>query len=117
LKLNLEIRTADGVTVVSCAGGIVYCDEAVELSQKIASLLPYTRQLVLELSSVEMIDSTGLGELALLLTWARAIGCAIKLVAPNERVQQLLEVTKLAAVFEIHPTLETAMLGFREQVA
>ncbi len=117
MKLNLEIHTADGVTVVSCRGRIVYRDEAVELSEKIASLLPYTRQLVLELGSVGMIDSAGLGELALLLAWARAMGCAIKLAAPNERVQRLFELTNLASVFEIHPTLETAMLGFRKQVA
>jgi anti-sigma B factor antagonist len=64
-----------------------------------------------------MIDSAGLGELALLLTWARALGCTIKLAAPNHRVQELLALTNLASVFEIHPTLETAMLGFRQQLA
>jgi hypothetical protein len=39
-KLNLEIHTVDGVTVVSCTGRIAYRDEAVDLSETIASLLP-----------------------------------------------------------------------------
>jgi anti-sigma B factor antagonist len=115
LRLNIEIRTTDDVTVISCTGRIVYRDEAVELSEKIAGLLPSTRQLIIELSGVEIIDSAGLGELALMLTWARAMGCAIKLAAPSDRVQHLLELTNLASVFEIHPTLETALLGFSEQ--
>jgi anti-sigma B factor antagonist len=117
LKLNFEISRAGDVTVVCCTGRIAYRDEAVELSEKVGTLLPHSRQLVLELSGVEMIDSAGLGELALLLTWARAHGCTIKLAAPSDRVQHLLELTNLSSVFEIHPTLETAMLGFREQLA
>jgi anti-sigma B factor antagonist len=117
LRLNIEICTTDYVTVVSCTGRIVYRDEAVELSEKIAGLLPTTRQLIIELSGVEIIDSAGLGELALMLTWARAMGCTIKLAAPSDRVQHLFELTNLASVFEIHPTLEAALPGFREQPA
>ena len=117
LKLSLKIRAEDGVTVVGCTGRIVYRDEAVELSERIAGLLPHTCQLVLELSGVEMIDSAGLGELALMLTWARARGCAIKLAAPSARVRELLELTNLASVFEIHPNLETAMRGVPGQAA
>ena len=117
LKLRVEIQALDDVTVVSCRGRIAYRDEAVELSGKIAGLLPYTRQLVLELSEVEMMDSAGLGELALMLTWARATGCAIKLAAPNKRVRQLLQLTNLDSVFEIHPRLEEAVLAFGGQLA
>jgi anti-sigma B factor antagonist len=117
LKLNLEIRAVDDVTIVHCRGRISFRDEALELSGKIADLLPNTRQLVLELSGVEMIDSAGLGELALMLTWARTLGCSIKLVAPKDRVRHLLELTNLASVFEIHPTLEDAIFAFREQFA
>ncbi len=114
MNLNLEIRSADDVTVVHCRGRIAYRDEAVELSGKIAGLLPYTRQLVLDLSGVEMMDSAGLGEMALMLTWARATGCSIKLAAPNQQVRHVLELTNLASVFEIHPRLEDAVLAFED---
>ena len=64
-----------------------------------------------------MMDSAGLGELALMLTWARATGCSIKLAAPNPRVRHLLELTNLDSVFEIHPRLEDAVLAFGGQLA
>jgi anti-sigma B factor antagonist len=113
LKLDLEIHTAEDATVVHCRGRVTYRDEALALSEKIAGVLPHTRQLVLELSQVEMIDSAGLGELALMLTWARCPGCSIKLVAPREPVRQVLELTNLTSVFEIYPSVEDAVHAFR----
>ncbi len=112
-----ETAAGDDVTVISCSGRIVYRDEAIELSEQIVELLPCTRQLVLELSGVETIDSAGLGELALMLTWARTLGCSIKLAAPNAQVREVFELTNLASVFEIHSTLEGALMGFRAQAA
>jgi anti-sigma B factor antagonist len=117
LKLSLEIRTTEDVTVVYCAGRIAYRDEATTLSDKVAELLPHTRQLVLELSAVEMVDSAGLGELVTLLRDAQASGSSIKLAAPTRQIHGLLQLTNLDSVFEIHPTLEDAVLSFRGQTA
>jgi anti-sigma B factor antagonist len=117
LKLSLEIRLIDDVTVVQCRGRIVYHHEATALSDMAEELLPQARQLVLELSHVEMIDGAGLGELVALLLWARSGDCSIKLAAPSPRILQLLELTNLVSVFEIHPTLEDAIFSFRGQIA
>jgi len=117
LKLKLETRTIVDVTVLSCTGRVTYGNEASAFSEKVAELLPYTRQLIVELSGVEMMDSAGLGELVVVLMWAQASGCHIKLAAPQERVQQLLELTNLASVFEIHPRLDEACLAFHGQAA
>src|SRR3979411_860718 len=68
-KLSLEIRVSNDVTVVYCRGRIVY-DKAATLSEKLAELLPHSRQMVLELSGVKGIDGAGLGELVFLLTRA-----------------------------------------------
>ncbi|HEV3205977.1 MAG TPA: STAS domain-containing protein [Terriglobales bacterium] len=115
MKLNVEIQSVEQATVVHCRGRIAYRDEALALTEKIAGVLPHTRQLVLELSQVEMIDSAGLGELALMLTWARCLGRSIKLVAPQEPVRHVLELTNLASVFEIYPRVEDVVLAFRGQ--
>ena len=103
--------------MVYCRGRIVYREEAVVLSEKIADLLLQTRNLVLELSGIEMIDSAGLGELVVVLMWVQASGCSIKLAGPSRRIQELLELTNLASVFEIHPTLADALLFWPAQVA
>jgi anti-sigma B factor antagonist len=116
MKLNLEIRINDDVTVVYCRGRIVY-DEAATLSEKLAELLPHSRQVVLELSGVDMMDGAGLGELVVLLIWAQSNQGAIMLAAPNPHVHELLRLTRLASVFEIHPKVEDAILAFGGQPA
>ena len=115
-KLSLEIRASDDVTVVHCRGRIVY-DEAATLSERLTELLPQSRQIVLELSGVKDIDGAGLGELVVLLMWAQANRGSIKLAAPTRPVQEVLKLTRLASVFEIHPKLEHAIWAFRGQLA
>ncbi len=117
MNLSLEICSNDDVTVVFCRGRIAYREEAAALSGKVAALLPQARHLVLELSGVEMIDSAGLGELLVMLMCARASRCSMKLAAPRKHVRGLLELTNLASVFEIHPSLDDAILSCRGQVA
>lgn len=116
LKLSLEIRVTEDATIVHCKGRIVYCDEAAALSGQVAVLLPHTRQLVLELSEVQVIDGAGLGELVVILTRAQASGCSIKLAAPSDHIRELLELTSLNSVFEIYPSLADAIVACREQM-
>lgn len=116
MKLSLEVWENQNGTVVRCRGRIVY-REAAALSQKVSELLPHSRRLVLDLEGVEMIDSAGLGELVLLHMWAQAAGCEVKLAGASENIRQLLELTNLASVFEIHPSAEQALDSFRERVA
>jgi len=117
LKLNVGIYINDDVIVLGCRGRVVHGAEAAALSSRVPELLPRARLLVLDLSQVEAIDGAGLGELVSLLQRARAHGCAMKLAAPSKCVQELLQLTKLHTVFEIHPTLDDAILAARSQVA
>jgi anti-sigma B factor antagonist len=117
MKLGLETRAIDAVTVLYCRGRFTYRDEATAFSQKIAELLPHTRQVVIELSELEIIDSAGLGELVVVHMWIRASGCELKLAGANPRVRQLLELTNLLSVFDVHPTLDEALLSFQQNIA
>jgi anti-sigma B factor antagonist len=117
VKLNLETRTIDNVTVLYCRGRFIYRDEATAFSQKIAELLPHARRIVIELSELEVIDSAGLGELVVVHMWIRASGCALKLAGANPRILHLLELTNLLSVFEVHPSLDDALLSFQQNVA
>ncbi len=117
MKLDLETRAIDDVTVLFCRGRFTYRDEAAAFSQKIAELLPQARQIVVELSGLEIIDSAGLGELVVVHMWIRASGCALKLAGANARIRQLLELTNLLSVFDVHPTLDDALLSFQRKVA
>ena len=115
MKLDLEARAIDDVTVLYCRGRFTYRDEATAFSQKIAELLPDTRWLVVELSGLETIDSAGLGELVVVHMWIRASGCSLKLAGANPRVRQVLELTNLLSVFDVHPTLGDALLSVQRK--
>jgi anti-anti-sigma factor len=115
MKLNLETRkTGDDVTIVSCNGRIVYRNEAAALSQAVSRLMKDACNLVLDLSGVEAMDGAGLGELVSLHNSAASRRCSLKLAALTHHVGSLFELTKLALVFEIYPTVALAVGSLEE---
>ncbi len=117
MRLSLETRVAEDVTVICCKGRIAYGAEAAALSGEFSELGPQTRRVVIDLSSVEMIDAAGLGALISVALTAQASQCSVKLAAPGNLILELLELTKLTSVFEVHPTLDAATVASRGQAA
>lgn len=115
MKLSLKTVDRGDVVVVYCAGRIVYRDEAALLSRVVGEALLHSNKLVLDLSGVASIDSAGIGEFALLQTWAQNKNVALKCAAPNLLVRNLLQLTNLDSVLEVHPSLDAALESFREQ--
>ena len=111
LKLSLEVRENAGVMVVYAKGRIVYRNEASALSAKVLDVLSHSRQVVIDLAGVEMIDSAGIGELIAVLNFAKSRGCSVKLASPNKRVYSLLKLFRLNSLFEIHMTLAEANIA------
>lgn len=117
MKLDLEIRAINDVTVLFCRGRFTYRDEATAFSQKIAELLPHARQIAVDCTGLEAIDSAGLGELVVVHMWIRASGCSLKLAGLNSQIRHTLELTNLLPVFDVHPTLDDALHSFQGKVA
>jgi anti-sigma B factor antagonist len=113
MALKMETRVADGVTVVSCSGRIVFGDEASALRDSLKKLLAGTKQIVLNLSGVSYIDSGGLGTLVGVYSSARASGADIKLTGLGQRLRDVLSITKLATVFEVYDTDQQAIAAFK----
>lgn len=114
LKLSLETRNRGGVMIVHCHGRIVYRDEAAALSRLVGEVLQHARKLILDLSGVSAMDSAGIGELALLQSWAQGNNAGLKCAGPNPFVRNLLELTNLDSVLEIHGSVDEALESFRE---
>jgi anti-sigma B factor antagonist len=117
LRLSLEIRAVEDVTVICCKGRIAYGAEATALSGEFAKLAPQTRRVVIDLSGVELIDAAGLRALISVALMAQASQCSVTLAAPGTFIRELLELTKLTSVFEVHPTLDAATIAARGQAA
>jgi len=115
LKLSLETRNHGDVIIVHCQGRIVYRDEAAALSRVVGEVLQQTSSVVLDLSGVSNMDSAGIGELALVQTWAQEKNASLKCAGANSLVRTLLDLTNLDSVIEVHPSLDSALEAFREE--
>ena len=115
LKLSLETRNRGDIVIVHCEGRIVYRDEAAALVRVVGEVLQHARKLVLDLTGVTSMDSAGIGELALLQTWAQKENVAFKCAGANSLVQNLLKLTNLDSMLDVHPSLEAALESFREE--
>jgi anti-sigma B factor antagonist len=113
LKLSMETRYRGDVLVVHCRGRIVFRDEAAALSRLVGEVLENSGKVVLDLSGVSSIDSAGIGELVLLHTWARSKSTDLKCAGPSPWVRDLLDLTNLDSVLEIHPSLGEALAAFQ----
>src|SRR5580698_9031198 len=113
LKLSLETRNSGDVMIVHCQGRIVYRDEAAALSRLVGEILENSGKVVLDLSGVSSIDSAGIGELAFLYTWARSQRAGLKCASPTPLVRDLLHLTNLNSVLEIHPSVGEALAAFQ----
>ena len=98
--------------IVHCHGRIVYRDEAAALSRLVGAVLEETRKLILDLSGVSSMDSAGIGELALLQSWAQGKNASLKCAGPNTLVRNLLDLTNLDSVLEIHSSVDDALESF-----
>jgi anti-sigma B factor antagonist len=117
MTLKIETRQADGVTILSCQGRIVFGEEAGALRENLKRVLGSTRQIVLNLAGVTYIDSGGLRTLVGVYSSARAAGADIKLTGLGQRLRDVLQITKLVTVFEVYDTEQEAIATFHRGAA
>lgn len=113
MKLSLETRNRGDVFVVHCQGRIVYRDEAAALSRVVGEILQRGGKVILDLSGVTSLDSAGIGELVSLHTQAHSQDAELKVAGPSPIVRELLGLTNVDSVLDIHPNLNDAMAAFQ----
>ena len=114
MQLKLTKRTVDGILAIECSGRIVFGEESSLLRDEVKkAITDGNKRIVLNLGEISYIDSGGLGTLVALHTSARNVGANIKLAGLTKRVGDLLQVTKLLTVFDVHNTEYEALEAFR----
>jgi anti-sigma B factor antagonist len=89
--------------------GEVDVHSASELRDRLIDVLDAGHpSVVVDLSWLSFIDSTGLGALVAARNHAQSTGASLRLVCKTERLLKVFRITGLHEVFEIHPTLATA---------
>ena len=99
--MKFSSRKRDGVAIIDIEGKILLGEGDVEIKQAVDDLLGKgEKNILLNLARVPYIDSAGLGEMIRCFTAIRKSGGNLKLLAPNQRLIDLLTITKLVNVFD-----------------
>ena len=105
MALKITHRDENGVDVLVLDGRIVAGEETGALREIVKSLLSQGKKnMVLDLSGVTMIDSTGLGALVTAHSSAKSGGTSLRLCNLGSRSKHLLQITKLYTIFEVSDT-------------
>src|SRR5262249_34426533 len=108
MDLSLSARSVADRTVLEVGGEIdVYT--APSLRTKIISLIEDgTKTLIVDLTHVEFLDSTGLGVLVGALKRLRGVGGELAIVCDQERLLKIFRITGLDRVFTLYNSIESA---------
>jgi anti-sigma B factor antagonist len=102
------------VTVLDLNGRITLGEGSVQLRDAIRDLIGKgQKSILLNLSEVNYIDSSGLGELVSAYTTARNQGAALKLLGLSKKVNDLLQLTKLYTVFDIYDDEASGIASYK----
>ena len=115
MSMKATIRQVDSVTVVDISGRITLGEGCAQLRELIRDQLTKGHKRVLiNLADVTYIDSSGIGELVSAYTTVSNQGGQLKLLNLTKKVHDLLQITKLYTVFDIHEDEAEAIGSFEK---
>jgi anti-sigma B factor antagonist len=113
VSVKLNTRQVGDVSVIDVAGRITLGEGSAALREAIRDLIAKNqRKILLNLGEVNYIDSSGIGELVSGFTSVSNSGGSLKLLNLNKRVKDLLQITKLYTVFDVHEDEAGAIRSF-----
>ncbi len=113
MSIKASTRQVDKVTIVDMSGRITLGEGSSTLRETVRDLVSKgQKKIVLNLGDVSYIDSSGIGELVSSYTSVSNQGGHLKLLNLQKKVHDLLQITKLYTVFEVHTDEAAAVKSF-----
>lgn len=115
--MNVDIRKVEDVVAVDFSGSLVVGVADGLISSVVEQLLAdgYSNILI-NLSKVDYVDSSGLGDLVQSQKIAQRNGARMKLLQPQDRVRKTLHLSNLLPLFEVYEDEKTAVASFGQPV-
>lgn len=111
--MKATTRTADDVEVISLQGKITIGSGDSQLREVITNAMSSGKnKILLDMSGVTTIDSSGIGELVGSYTTVANRGGKLKLLHLPAKLNELLHVTQLITVFEVYENEKDALASF-----
>jgi anti-sigma B factor antagonist len=113
VSVDLSTRQVGDVTVVDVTGRITLGEGSKALGEALREMVNNSqKKILLNLGQVSYIDSSGIGQLVAGLSMVAKSGGQLKLLGLNKRVKDLLQITKLYTLFQIHEDEAAAVRSF-----
>jgi anti-sigma B factor antagonist len=113
VSVKLSTRQVGDVSVVDVAGRITLGEGSSALRDTLRDMVGKNhKKILLNLGEVSYIDSSGIGELVSGFTTVTNQGGQLKLLNLTKRVKDLLQITKLYTVFDVHDDEAKAVRSF-----
>jgi anti-sigma B factor antagonist len=109
LGLQVDVDERDGVTVIAVGGELDLGSSPKLRDAAVRQLLAGDQVLVLDMTGLEFLDSTGLGVIVGVLKRARTLGADLRLVIAQARVLAAFKVTGIDTLLPIHDDLDAAL--------
>lgn len=107
-----EISEHEGCVIVALEGD-VDLDRAPEVRSELLDCVGRGRDVLVDLSRVGYIDSSGIASLVEALQSAAKNGTALALIAVSAEALKVFKLARLDKVFSIYPDLDAALAGSR----
>jgi anti-sigma B factor antagonist len=113
-ELNIRERQAGDVTILDLEGKITIGEGSVSLRSAVRRLIEEgKKKILLNLSGVGYVDSSGIGELVSSYTTINREGGQLKLLKLTQKIRDLLTITKLLTVFDTYDDESEALNSFK----
>ena len=113
MSMKTVVRLVDSVTIIDVSGRITLGEGCTQLRELIREQLSKgNKNVLLNLGDVSYIDSSGIGELVSSYTAVSNQGGSLKLLNLTKKVQDLLQITKLYTIFDVHDDEAKAISSF-----
>jgi anti-sigma B factor antagonist len=106
--LSIHVHVLDDVQVFELTGSLDIATSPTVRASLTEASQRGSHRLIVDLTRVDFLDSTGLGALIGGQRRAKEFGGEVRLVAQEGQILRLLRITGLLKVFAVYPTLEDA---------
>jgi anti-sigma B factor antagonist len=111
--MERPVDNVDGVPVAAVPVEELDASNSGEFKRDIAPILESHAKLVLDLSRLRFVDSSGLGAMLSCLRQLSAKGGDLKLSGMSRQVRALFELVRMHRIFDIYSTREEAVRAFQ----
>jgi anti-sigma B factor antagonist len=112
--MELKVEKSGDIAIVGVSGDRLDTTNIKEFMRDIAPILEANPKLVLDISKVEFVDSSGLGAFLFCLKRSNTAGGDLKVCGMTKAIRVLFELVRFHRIIEIYGSKEEAVKAFQK---